>query len=913
MTGPSPRRGTRALAPGSPPDPVGVRIAGLPADSLDDSRIPLSTGLALRIVALDLEIGADAEDICEELYALIATEQALPFKAGLVGLRRAVHRGARVSSVLDSVAPPDVIGEALTDRIRRHTTLRQARSEALAELGRVLPTEIRSAGSALVKIAEDPLFGFGLGYASPDLYDDVLRWTRRERVAPGRRPLDSAAVRLAKYAARAVAKPSPLTTFAASGLGRWGTDLRSAVLLHDSGRADVVEAGLLPLARIAAALAHLPELDRAARLRVNPFATLVPSADGDRWLFTAPGPSGEVRSLPATAALAALLEAAQDAGTPADLRALLRGPADPADPADENGARRADTVMAQLLRLGILERRLDLPDQLLDAAGLTTWLQAHVPEEERSEHLTRLLDDLRAIRSQVDVARPTDPAAHRDIAAGLRDRTVDVARRLELIGAQDGLDLSRPYFHNTVITGNAATLDRGSWQSVLADLSLVPCLLAPFDTLAPRRDALLRRAVAEYGPGFRRPFVVLLRDFGAWWESTTTDAPAERDAHRQSELLSGLLAATPEDADGTVRLAPDAVRDLCGGWLDPFAAGDRYTCYVQAVPDTRSGLDVVLNTMTCGHGTGRTRTARMIDDAVGTPTGPAVDTPGSPDATDTTDTTDAPGSTLYAEFDASFGSTLNQRGAATRYAIALDGAWSGRESSRLIRPADLEVVHDRTNRRLRLEWRGNGRAVRPLHLGLLATPLLPLPARLLVEAFGQTSYSFWSDWPQLWQTIGRRPDATAATAAHLGAVRRVPRIALGSVVLRRECWFVDSGRAPARAPGQSDAGYLVSVHAWREQHGLPLRCFLRTLTPRPAEGYAGPALHDKDRKPTYLDFSHPHLLRTFEQAAASGRPLLLSEALPDLQDSPVHQDGRRHVAEFLIELAAAASPTKGTA
>ena len=893
MVSPPQRRDPGPSTPGTERNPVGVRIAGLPADALDHSRIPLSTTLALRIVAADLEIGADAEQICEELRALIGTERALPFKAALVGLRRAVHRGARLPSALDATAQAEVIGAALMARLHRHTALRAARAEAFGRLEQALPTEIQSAATALVRTAEDPLFGFGLGYASPDLYDDVRRWTRRRRLDPTRRPLDGAAVRLAKYAARAVAKPSPLTTFAAAGLARWGADLGAPVLLEEQARADVVEVALLPLARIAAALAHLPELDRAARIRVNPFARLVPSPDGDRWLFTAPGPSGEVRSLPATAALAAILEAAGDAGTPAGLRALLGGPD---GHSGGKGTGQTDAVITRLLRLGILERGLTLADQSLDAATLTTWLDTHVPEQERGERLTLLLEQLRAIRDQAVPLPHADPAAHRAVAAALRARTTDATRLLGLTAAAQDPDQGTTYFHNTVTTGSAATLDEDAWRDVLADLSLVPRLLAPFDTLGPRRHALREQATTRYGAGFRQPFTVLLRDFGDWWRHTRTDTPADRDAARQAELLSGLLAVTPEDADGTVRLSPQAVRELCGDWIAPDAADDRYTCYVQTVPTTRFGPGVVLNTMTGGHGTGRTRTARLIDAAEGRAGQPADDHPGQ--------------STLYAEFDASFSSTLNQRHPATRYAIDLDGSCSGREPSRLIRPADLDVVHDPATQRLRLEWRGDGRTVRPLHLGLLATPLLPLPARLLVEAFGQTSYAFWSDWPQLWQAVGRHHHP-ARTAAEPGAPARVPRIALGSVVLRRACWFVDGGRAPVRAPGEPDAGYLVAVHAWRHAHGLPMCCFLRTLTPRPAEGYAGPALHDKDRKPVYLDFSHPHLLRVFEQAAAAGRPLLLTEALPELQDAPLQRDGRRRAAEFLIELSAApGGPTK---
>ncbi|WP_327064857.1 hypothetical protein [Kitasatospora sp. NBC_01302] len=879
--------------------PVGVRLAGLTADALDSSRIPLSTELALRIVALDETMRADAAGISDALHALIATEGARPFKSRLVGLRRAVHRGALVGALLDAAAPPEVIGPELTGRIRRHAARRDARGELLAQLTAELATETRSAAAALGRLAQDPAFAVGLGYASPDLYDDVLRWLDRERLAPGRRPLDRAAVRLAKYAARAVAKPSPLTTFAASGFGGWAEAAGAAVRLESTDRATVVEAGLLPLARIAAALAHLPELGATVRLRVNPFATLVPSPDGDRWLFTTPGPSGEVRSLPATAALTAILAAAREARTPAGLRALLGGP-----DASTDGVVRADAVVAQLVRLGLLEVHPDLPDQGLTASTLSAWLDQQVPGQVRSERLAGLLDDLRAIRDQIDAARSAAPTEHRGIAAILHARTADAARRLGLLAPAEEPERGTGYFHHTVVTGTAATLDREAWRPALADLALVPGLLAPFDTLGPRRAALQQRAVTLHGPGFRRPLTAFLQGFGSWWAEATTATPTERDARRQA-ALRGLIADTPEDAGGTVRLSPQAVRALCGDWPDPHTAGDRHACYVQALPGTPAGLGLVLNTVTCGHGTGRTRIARLL----GSTLGGTSDTAGSIGTIDTTSdaTFDVPqdaDAPLYAEFDAAFGSALNQRVPATPDAIDLDGSHPDRSAGHLLRPADLEVVHDRQAQRLHLVHRDTGRVVRPLHLGLLATPLLPLPARLLVEAFGQTSYAFWSDWPQLWQSDQKAPvpEPTADAAPTPGLVRRVARLALGSVVLRRACWFADRGQAPARAAGEPDAGYLVRVHAWREAHGVPLRCFLRTLTPRPAEGFAGPALHDKDRKPVYVDFTHPHLLRVFEHAAATGRPLLLTEALPELRDAPAHRDGRRHAAEFLIEL-----------
>ncbi|MFF8595402.1 lantibiotic dehydratase [Streptomyces sp. NPDC015220] len=901
VSGPSPA--VTAPAAGPFRSPVGVRTAGLPSTALDASRIPRSTELASRIVSLDQRLTADAERLGDALYALIGTGAARPFKARLVGLRRAVHRGARIAPLLDAAAPPEVLGAALGEHLRRHAALRRTRAELFAELERALPAETRSAAAALGALVRDPAFATGLGYASPDLYEDVLRWRRRD--SPGRQPLDGAVVRLAKYAGRAMAKPSPLTTFAASGFGRWEADAGAAVRLESTVRTQVAEAALLPLSRIAGALAHLPELDAVVRLRVNPSATPVPSPGGEQWLFTTPGPSGEVRSLPATPALAAILTAVGEAGSPARLRALLGAPgpggattAGAARPATATAT--ADAVIARLVRLGLLEVRLGLPDQELDPASLCDWLGRRLPEPRPGDRLAPLLADLRAVRDRTDAARTAAPGARRDIAATLRARTADAARRLGILGPAERWEPGTPYFHHTVTVGSAAVLDPAAWRPALDDLALVPALLAPFDTLAPRREAVRRHAVAAYGPGFVRPFTAFLRDFGAWWAADAgPDSPTERDTRRQDELRR-LIAGTAPAPDGTVRLEPRAVRELCGAWPDPHTAGDLHACYVQTLPDRAAGLALVLNTVTCGHGTGRSRIARLLD----------ADPPG--DAREEPATGRPPGTALYAEFDASFGSALNQRAPATRYAIDLDGATSHRPPERLIRPADLDVVHDRHAQRLHLACRATGRVVRPLHLGLLATPLLPLPARLLVEAFGQTPYAFWSDWPQLWRILA--PDRSASprhgTAAGTGeGWTKTARLALGAVVLRRATWFVDRGRAPARAAGESDAAYLVRVHAWRAALGLPPRCFWRALTPRPAGGFTGPALLDKDRKPVYLDFAHPHLLRVFERAAAADRPLLLTEALPDLHHAPAHQDGRRYATEFLVELPAAADRT----
>ena len=862
---------------------IGVRVAGLPADALDASRLVRSTEIAVGIVRLDRDIEEDAAVISAELHQLIgdlpartqARTQAQALKPSLVGLRRAVHRGIRIRALLDTTGIPEMLGPQLAERIERHLKLRDERAEAFRELERVRADELSQAAVALADLLRDEDFAFGVSYASPDLYEDSNRWAGRLHDGSGRRELDKAGVRLAKYAARAMAKPSPLSTFAASGLGRWsaaqesGTGERPAARLEPAQRGHTVELSLLPLSRIAAALAHLPDFDAVARLRVNPFADTESAAGGDRLLFTAPGPAGSVRSLALNDSLAALLRAARSAGTPADLSATLREAAGQANPGDAASAT-VHPLVTQLISAGLLERLLPLPDQELDAATLAAWLEENSPVDGRSERLAGVLDDLHAIAADLERFPRTAPAEHRAIARSLHRDTANAARRLGLIESADELDARTTFFHNSVLGADAAVLNQSAWRDVVTHLSLVPRLLAPFDTLTPRRTALYERAVTESGAGFRQSLVSFVRDFGSWWEEQDSYEPVPRDVERQAAVLRLIEQG---------RLDPESVRDLTADWIEPPASHDRYTCYVQSFPDGEGRIGAVLNTLACGRGIWRARTMRLLrSDEAHHPEAESADGP------------------LYSELDASFASTLNQRAPELRYAIEASASWSGRDRRHRISPDDLMVTADPAGHRLRLESRSLGREVRPMHLGLLATPLLPMPARLLVEAFGQTSYSFWSDWPQFW------PAQAQAPAVQSVAPSRLPRVTLGSVVLRRAAWFLPPGTAPTPDPARSDASFLVQLHDWRERYSVPMRCFLRMLTVRAPGALPGATVQDKDRKPLYVDFSHRHLVRVFENAVASGRPLLLTEALPDLADAPAYPSGSRHAAEFVLEV-----------
>ena len=96
---------------------------------------------------------------------------------------------------------------------------------------------------------------------------------------------------------------------------------------------------------------------------------------------------------------------------------------------------------------------------------------------------------------------------------------------------------------------------------------------------------------------------------------------------------------------------------------------------------------------------------------------------------------------------------------------------------------------------------------------------------------------------------------------------------------------------PARVKGRSDADFLLELARWRDRHGIPRRCFVRTTGRR-----------DPSRKPVYVDFASWHLLPSLPHGA--GTDVIFEEALPDPADAPRHGGHGRRVTEYVFELSA---------
>jgi hypothetical protein len=318
------------------------------------------------------------------------------------------------------------------------------------------------------------------------------------------------------------------------------------------------------------------------------------------------------------------------------------------------------------------------------------------------------------------------------------------------------------------------------------------------------------------------------------------------------------------------------------------ARGGTLACYVQ--PHLVLGEPrLVLNRISSGMGTGRTRISHLIGKSFAGQRAPEEELLPEQDGV------------LHAEIEATFGSGLNQRHPAVGHVLSYPGSVSARPPERQISVGDLVVVNDPGSGTVRLEWARTGQEVVPVHLGLLALPLLPPALRLLVGAFGKESLHFHAALLAP-RSFLPRPTRDAGWGS------RWPRLEVGQTTLRRAGWLLGAAEVPRRAPGERDDAYLLQMARWRRGRGIPERCFIRVFrgpeadqerSTRPAPV---PWLR-KERKPMFIDFASWHLVQVFERMTQEHQgDVLIEEALPELGDVPATETGERRVVELIVEV-----------
>ncbi|MGH3693807.1 MAG: lantibiotic dehydratase [Pseudonocardiaceae bacterium] len=850
-----------------------VRVAGLPMAVLRRLRCEATIAAVEELLELQDRLSSEGAELSQALYDVVGAVADRAVRGRLLALRRCVHqvRPPR-PGVLDedvwSALPADLAARIATwQQSLAQREARRARAEATCEAESVEKRQV------LAEIAGDESFRQGLVLASPDLYADLVKWRPAD---PGARPDEALEVSLAKYVGRAAAKTTPYSTFTSFAEGRWMPGGLQPVRCAGAWtRCGSVEPAMRIVLNVRRELASWPQLRSRVRLRVNPSATV----DGAMLRFLSCRPREAVVEVALTPTLRRVLEVISVAPEPS--YALAEAGIAALDPA--SGTEKVAYYLDHLLDMGLVEVQLDVADQSLDHLGELSDALAGCTGHP-AEALRELLERLRAQLARLADAAPA-PQRHTSARA--------VGEALHALHAQLGstrrdLDVSvkNAVFEDTVVVGLDYRFALPDWAGVLDDLRLLAGLSGLYDRFLPPRLALAAWFADRYGPGSTVGFLQWCRavseqarrpgaDLGTILNQPLLVTTGGLDTLERIKQLRRQIAAqarqAPLDEVGIARLDRRAMADFVAALPEFVQPRDSVAFYGQ--PMVRDGAPhFVLNNTDAGFRRAYARLRRCAARAYGD----SRPTPGLP----------AGHAIVYADVATIGGSNLNLRRSPAPYEITYPGSVSNRPPAEQIHLRDLDVVHDAATGRLRLVWRPRGEQVVPLHLGTLVDWALPWTYRLLMQAFGSSTFC------QLPHRL-----SGLSLIRHSQGVRRIPRLCLGNVVIARASWVVGSGDAPLRAKSESTLCYLVRVTSWLAEHGIPRQCFVRVA----AAAGASRSL-SKNRKPCYVDFSNQVFLRVFAQIAAQpDLTLLFQEVLPTDDDLLVTDGAAGYASECILE------------
>ncbi|MFB9734646.1 lantibiotic dehydratase [Streptomyces thermocoprophilus] len=846
--------------------------------------------------------------------ALHTAVPALPAdrRRELLRLRRDIHND-RVPGVPDAArlldpATRELLEEWLRQRAEGHRLQKEAEAALAAELD--------DGRRTLAAVAAGELFQRGLQLSDERTWRTVTEWAA-DPFSPRRKPSKRrrAENTLTSFAYRVALKPSPFASFTEIGAAPWTTD--AAVVPVDGPRARPVQARLSAglLSWMTYELRRLDRADELMQIRLN-HSLLV---QGEKAMCVRRAPDGA----PEAAYGAAQVVAARDTGLLRLLRSLL---ADGARPEREVRDRltaaglspeAAATALDKLVRAGICERGLGIPDQHPRPA-LAVAQRLRALDTEQAGRCAVVFEQLQAAED----AFPAAPVRRRaDLLAGMREQ---VAVFTDTVGCPaPAPEALRSVVYEDVGTRRPArtwrpeVLHANRWA-----LELFQRIVPVLDDATVEKAGLYAFFVRHFGEDADAvPFVEFYRRFAALppaEASAVASGVGDPHADRIRALRAGLAGllrtqfhahrASENDPHGELRLDADRLRGFAER-LPAEIAPWRSTAYRVQFTTGPERPYAVVNGVTTGHGVFFSRFCDLLE----------PDAPHEWSLTEALRGHIARTTPRQCDITAVLGLNFNLHPRLSPLELVYPGSTARTADDTTLTLADLAVRAEPDRRTLTLVSTRDGRPLDLVPLNFLYPAAAPVLYRLLC-AFAPTRTYRGGLWDQL-----DRADAVAGRAAGLTRVpaepRTLPRALLGDLVLDRASWRLPAADVPGlEGLERQEAAALAAFGDWLGRQGIPRHTFFRLTTPPPVPAgqrdllaetrqWALEARTARLHKPHYLDARNPFLLQVFARRLAEAGPdatVTFQECLPhpaDLDDDP-HTGAEEFFVEHTLALPA---------
>lgn len=894
--------------PHEPDVPVLVRIAGLPASTLEIFSRSWGASGYESLLARQEDLEASRSLLIERLYTAVG--HAPPKARGfLLQVKRDCFNRRALSHHLDDSRWQDLGGPL--EELSRTVGQEKALSEATRAFGALYRKQRSREVEELLEVAEGLSFRRGLALASPILLGRLPRqrrldtgsWSRRQR---------KLASSLARYATRCAAKLSPYSTFTRIAVGTArSTPEPSAPTSRKEFSCPWQERSLLRVKPYL--LDQLHDLLKTRTIARDPSLvrwndTVRPIGEG-RYRWLRPGSwapdeeSGRLRlRRPALAGArldGPLIEVAEELLTErertwgalvADLEHALKAPREPI----------TETV-DRLLDMGVL---LLLPPWRPDESRAEVALRESLGQAAHSDpSLCAACDSLdRLIQLQDDFATEDDPLSMvRWMEATLRDlerELVGTVRKQRAPSAQTLFEdvflvpdaessksiEKKPVslYETSLGTAQDAVRSLTPWMRLLPihglRLELLHTFSAFLDRYAPKAKAV---SLLEAFEAFQPLWSELTRIAGSrfptggpedWqvrFNPLDLSILSELQDHRQTvqEGLKNRYLPAAEDSKRALEALEDLAAGLPSGWSTPFGP----CLFLQPTGTTDPAW--VLNRLFEGTGRYGSRFTAAMEES---------------SRRAYTDRLRAHASFEWCgdrvellDLMCVAGDSLNVHSVQTPWVLSLPGDRAPRQGE-IARLADLRIETFSVDSRIRLPrlLHVSGTRLWPVYLGGSARVFTP-PIVQFLSLLGHDEVPSLLP-PQLWHEAGE--------------VRIRPRQAVGNVVIHRRAWAFPIASLQQRLQGLEDAQAFLAIQRWRRRWGLPDRVFFIDRVRHPSGRDAF--------KPQLLDFASPLLVSLLVSAitAETADPTLtVEEMLPLPEAWPSDPAGDRWATEAQLD------------
>ncbi len=917
------------------------RVAGLPLSTMSTLRAERSAALISELRALDRLIEHDKVVMSRILHEAVARTADRAQRASLLALRRGLYNLRPPSADCITVAKaclPSFAQELLEQVVANLVT----RSTSIQTIRRTYDSELQNARRELRSAIAHEDFRCGVVLSSDVLFTSLDRY---ERTAPDAMSAREERIErgLLRYLSRMATKATPFGSFCIVVPGRVLSSRASPVqstrpAIHGdiTKRTHIrLNKALLPV--IWLRLSRTRTVRDATRVAVNATAVL----EGSALSFLTPAVEREMfRRLTLTDSLAAVLDVVRS--TAPTLGGLIDALAD--DVRFDSSIDEARSFADRLVNVGLLRLQPELSDQDPDWDVALAELLAGV-DDERAQRIVRLLQEL---RSDVTAFAAVGSRERPDILRHMRDACASAMTDLGADGAMEG---RQPLYEDASAGCVAAVPEMTDAVSALEQLMRLLCRVA-----WPKSDqASMRHFFDQYYGDVER--VSLLR----FYEDYSREHLKEHVAHYQRALAGRPLPDDHKYDSGNPFGIPvvDARRKV---WFKLNSIIREKLSQYPAAEElvlTRSDVEGAVADVPA-HEHGPTSLSVFCHPLPPTSAGAAWQIV-------------APNAKAFIGFGKYFSRFLHMFPPAIRdhledvsasmtddriAEICGDSDFNGNlhppllpweidyptllrpgESARRMSCMDLDVRRSAADpHAVELRHEPSGDRVWPVDLGFLSMQLRPALYQLLCRFQPPTAVSLGLN---VTVSVGEDPvhgindggESRPDSAVPHSQIEYSPRVCYeGLVVIARKTWFVPHDLIPAAQPGEHPADFFVRVQRWRAALRIPARVFVRVeakrsapaaqkqeeavedhpATPPQAPGRKPEAARRDNRKPQFIDFESPLLLKLFERLGR-GLPsfrLVIEESLPDREHAFAHSTGD-YASECLMQLDISAKEEAG--